>query len=204
MTSLLPDLLRRHRREVRLSLKEAGRRLGVHFTTVSSWERGRSEPGIEMLGQLSKLYGVPVADLLGAGRERPPRRPYQSLSPGAGEAILKTLEELRLAASLAAELAREGALDELAGRTGISPVRLTALGGGRAAFRPAEVAALVREIGSAGRASLPGEEGPEEPPLEGDAGLDARLERFLERLRRYVAGEPERGHQKEKNGSTSS
>ena len=205
MTTELPDLLRRHRREVRLSLKDVARRLGVHFTTVSSWERGRSEPGFQVLRELADLYGVPLVDLLGTGRESPPERPFQALSPGAGELILKTLEEFRLAASLEAELAREGAPDEMARRTGISTGRLAALGRGQAAFRPAEVAAVVREIGSAGQASLPEEGAPGEPaPDQEPAGLHDRLGRFLDLLRRYVEGESGRAHQKETKGSNSS
>ena len=158
-----------------------------------------------MLQELAEIYGVPLVDLLGSGREIPPQRPFRALSPGAGELILKTLEELHLAASLEAALAREGAPDELAVRTGISTDRLAALGCGQAALRPAEVAALVREIGSAGQASLPEEGAAGEPaPDEGAAGLHDRLERFLDRLRRYVAGEPGRAHQKETKGSSSS
>jgi transcriptional regulator with XRE-family HTH domain len=205
VTSQLPDLLRRHRRELRLSLKDVARRLGVHFTTVSSWERGRSEPGFQVLQELADLYGVPLVDLLGSGRQSPPERPFRALSPAAGELILKTLEELRLAASLEAELAREGAPDELARRTGIPTGRLGALGSGQAAFRPAEVAAVVREIGSAGQASLPEEGAPGEPaPDQGPGDLHHRLGRFLDRLRRYVEGEGGRAHQKETKGSSSS
>jgi transcriptional regulator with XRE-family HTH domain len=200
MTSQLPDLLRRHRHEHRLSLKDVARSLGVHFTTVSSWERGRSEPGFQVLDELAELYGVSLADLLGSGRESPPQRPFRALSGGAGESILKTLEELRLAASLEAEMAREGAPAELSRRTGISAGRLAALGRGQAAFRPAEVVAVVREIGSAGQASLP----EEAPPGEAPPGLHARLECFLDRLRRYVEGESDRPHQKETKGSSSS
>lgn len=205
MTTQLAEMLRRHRRETRLSLKEVARDLGVHFTTVSSWERGRSEPGFQVLQALADLYGVPLVDLLGSGRESPPQRPFRALSPVSGELILKSLEELRLAASLEAELAEAGAPEELAGRTGISTDRLAALGSGQAAFRPAEVAAVVREIGSAGQATLPPEEGAGEPvPDREPVGLHRHLERFLDRLRRYVEGESSRAHQNETKGSCSS
>jgi len=201
----LPDLLRRYRREVRLSLKDVACRLGVHFTTVSSWERGRSEPGFQVLQKLAELYGVPLVDLLGSGRESPPERPFRALSPEAAELIVKSLEEFRLAASLEAELAREGAPDEMGRRTGISTGRLAALGRGQAAFRPAEAAAVVREIGSAGQASLPEDGAPCEPaPGEEPGGLHDRLGRFLDRLRRYVEGESGRAHQKDTKGSSSS
>jgi transcriptional regulator with XRE-family HTH domain len=197
----MPEQLRRRRRELGLSLKEVARRLDVHFTTVSSWERGRSEPGLDMLRRLARVYEVPVADLLGSGRATPPRRPFRSLSPGAADRLLKTLEELRLAASLGAELGREGALSELSDRTGITTGRLAALGRGQAAFRPSEVAALVREIGSAGSVSLSIADDSE----DGSNGLESRLERFfLEGLRRYVAGVPDRSHQNETNDSTAS
>jgi transcriptional regulator with XRE-family HTH domain len=198
-------MLRRHRREVGLSLKDVARRLGVHFTTVSSWERGRNEPGVQALQQLADLYGVPLAVLLGPGREAPPELPFRALSPEAGESILKILEELRLAASLEAELARGCAPDVLAGKTGISTSRLAALGSGQAVFRPAEIAAVVREIGAAGEASLPPERLLADPaPGDGPAAVHDRLERFLDRLRRYVEGESGRTHQNETKGSSSS
>ncbi len=186
MTGDLPRILRRCRKEKGLSLKEVARSLGVHFTTVSAWERGRSAPGYEMLQQIGALYGVTAASLLGPERPVAPPLPFRPLGPGAGDELLRALEELRLAVCVASEMGRDA--EDLTARTGIFAGRLAALGRGEAIFRPTEVAALVRELGAAGESDLrrpaPGE------PVSLDSlppALRRRVQDLLETLAAYIA-----------------
>lgn len=73
----LGQKIRALRRGRRITLKALARDLGVHFTTVSAWERGRTEPDLEALTRLAALLGVRLAELLGV--EDPGRRPVLSL-----------------------------------------------------------------------------------------------------------------------------
>ena len=194
MSANLPRILRRCRRERGLSLKEVAERLGVHFTTVSAWERGRSAPGYDTLEDLGVLYGVTTATLLGPERESPPSRPFRPLAEQAGEELLRTLEELRLASCVAAELDRDAA--GLAHRTGLTPGRLAALGAGEATFRPAEIAALLPELAAAGEERLAWSEGGQGPTMARlPAALRRRVERLLQTLEAYLCGDGDASHQ---------
>lgn len=75
MTHDLGRRLRLLRRERRMTLQELARDLGVHFTTVSAWERGRSRPGLDALGRLATRLDVSLTEILGApGGRRPTLR----------------------------------------------------------------------------------------------------------------------------------
>ncbi len=75
MTSSLGSRLRQLRRERRITLQSLARDLGVHFTTVSAWERGRSHPDLGSLRRLAGHFGVGLAELLGEeGAQRPSLR----------------------------------------------------------------------------------------------------------------------------------
>jgi transcriptional regulator with XRE-family HTH domain len=61
----LGQRLRALRKAQSITLQALARDLGVHFTTVSAWERGRSEPDYESLGRLAARLGVGAGELLG-------------------------------------------------------------------------------------------------------------------------------------------
>lgn len=192
MNASVPVTLRQLRREAGLSLKEVAKRLDVHFTTVSAWERGRSEPSLHRLHELARLYGVELPALLAGPPEAETRqRGFRPVSPMAGERLLTQLEELRLAICLGRALAEAGGPQRLARTTGIAKGRLLDLASRVGIPRPGEVAWLVRELGTRGADTL-------ETENEGDAGEDlppalARaVQNLLDRLRAYLTGNPGR------------
>lgn len=105
------------------------------------------------------------------------------------------LEELRLAVCLGAELADPTAAAELAGRCGIAPTRLAALASGEATFRPTEIAALVRQMGSAGEADSLVEAAGEPLARPPGGSLARRIDRYLAEIRAYLTGRADRSHQ---------
>lgn len=52
------------RREKNLTQQELGEKLGVTNKTVSRWETGNYLPPVEMLQQLSELYGITINEIL--------------------------------------------------------------------------------------------------------------------------------------------
>lgn len=52
------------RRKLKLSQAELGERLGVSSQAVSKWETGAALPDIDLLLEMSKLYGVSINELL--------------------------------------------------------------------------------------------------------------------------------------------
>ncbi|MFQ5669906.1 MAG: helix-turn-helix domain-containing protein [Acidobacteriota bacterium] len=188
MRAHLAKMLRRLRQQNHFSLQDVASRLGVHFTTVSAWERGRSEPAYDTLERLTHLYGVGPGDLLQTGLLPRPRRPFRSLSPAAAETLLQRLEEGRLAVSLATEMSRPGGSQELADRCRIAANRLAALATGEARFRPAETAALVRELGEAPQVAALDSLAVPEAGSDLDPGLLRRVETLLQAVRNYLIG----------------
>jgi transcriptional regulator with XRE-family HTH domain len=47
----------------KLSLRALAVRLGVHFTTIGSWERGTKQPRPEQLEQVCKYFKISMSDL---------------------------------------------------------------------------------------------------------------------------------------------
>ena len=66
----LNEKLTRFRRERELSQTELAQNLGVTRQAVSGWERGTAAPSAEKLIALSRLYGIPLNELLN-GAEPP-------------------------------------------------------------------------------------------------------------------------------------
>ena len=66
----LKEKLTRFRRERELSQTELAQSLGVTRQAVSGWERGTAVPSAEKLIALSRLYGVPLDELVN-GAEPP-------------------------------------------------------------------------------------------------------------------------------------
>lgn len=60
-------------------------------TTYSSWERGIKEPGLDMLIQISRQFGVSTDWLLGLSND--PAGPKQMVFPDAVKAELQKKEE---------------------------------------------------------------------------------------------------------------
>lgn len=56
------------RRERHMTQEELGERLGVTNKTVSRWENGNYMPPVEMLAELSSLYGVSINELVSGKR----------------------------------------------------------------------------------------------------------------------------------------
>ena len=54
------------RKEHKLTQEELGAKLGVTNKTVSRWENGNYMPPVEMLAELSELYGLTINEILSA------------------------------------------------------------------------------------------------------------------------------------------
>lgn len=55
-------LIREHRK---LSLYDVERLTGYHYSTVGKYERGLRRPSLETLRELSRVYEVPLSDIIG-------------------------------------------------------------------------------------------------------------------------------------------
>ena len=98
----LEERLTALRKKKGLSQLELAEALGVSRQAVSRWEVGASAPGTENLLALSRLYGVPLDELVGG----PARAAEPEAGPNAREAELVRARRLNraLAAALAAVL----------------------------------------------------------------------------------------------------
>ena len=98
----LEEKLTALRKEKGLSQMELAEALGVSRQAVSRWEVGASAPGMENLLALSRLYGVPLDELVGG----PARAAEPEAEPNARAAELVCARRLNraLAAALAAVL----------------------------------------------------------------------------------------------------
>lgn len=56
--------LRQLRKRKKLSIYDVERRLGIHFSTVSKYERNERRPSLEVLRELAALYEVPLGSLV--------------------------------------------------------------------------------------------------------------------------------------------
>ena len=56
--------LRELRKRKQLSIYDVERHLGIHFSTVSKYERNERRPSLETLRELAALYEVPLGSLL--------------------------------------------------------------------------------------------------------------------------------------------
>ena len=139
------------------SLEELAGELGVHFTTVSSWERGRSRPNYQTLARLASLYQVSPEYLLeefsdrsGPGRlvPGPTRSRFQRIPDRARENLAGGLEEVRFLLMVGRVLdERRIRREQLEQATGISNTRLDTLLAGRARPTVSEVLHLADALG---------------------------------------------------------
>ena len=55
------------RKKAGLSQESLGEKLNVTRQTVSKWELGQTTPGMDMLSEMSKIFGVSVDELINEG-----------------------------------------------------------------------------------------------------------------------------------------
>jgi len=60
----LGEILKIHRTECKMTQEFVAEQLGVSRQAVSKWENGTSDPSTSNLIALTKLYGIPVEELL--------------------------------------------------------------------------------------------------------------------------------------------
>lgn len=58
------DNLKAARKQLGLTQREVAEKLGVVESCYANWEQGRTEPNIEMLRNLGKLFDVSIDDLI--------------------------------------------------------------------------------------------------------------------------------------------
>lgn len=75
----LSETLQRLRKERGLSQEDVAEKLYVSRQSVSKWENGAAEPGVDNLKALAKLYGVTLDELV--GNDPPPEVPAGASGP---------------------------------------------------------------------------------------------------------------------------
>jgi len=139
------------------SLEDLARELGVHFTTVSSWERGRSRPNYRTLSKLAAIFQVSPEYLLEEFAEPatpgrlvpgPTRDRFHRIPERDREELVGGLEEIRFLLMVLRIMEersiRESQLQEV---TGLPPSRLEALLEGNARPTVSEVLHLADALG---------------------------------------------------------
>lgn len=171
------------------SLADLARELGVHFTTVSSWERGRSRPNYPTLARLAGIYQVSPEYFLeefaspgtvGRLTAGPTRARFQRIGERDREDLVGGLEEIRfllVVTRVVAERAIRPAQLEQA--TGIPLRRIEALLGGEARPTVSEVLHLSDALG------IRIEERPEAPGRGEPPPDPAEPERLVEAIRSF-------------------
>jgi len=56
--------LRRLRKSMRMTIYDVERRTGLHYSTISKYERNERLPSLQVLKELAELYGVPLGSLV--------------------------------------------------------------------------------------------------------------------------------------------
>ena len=59
--------LKEMRKAANLTLQAAAEKIGVSYSSISLWERGKVNPRMSRLERIAAAYGCTVADLLGIG-----------------------------------------------------------------------------------------------------------------------------------------
>ena len=67
---MIKERVRLLRREIGMTQQDLANALCVHQTAVSQWESGRTEPDIESVHKLARIFGVSADYLLGIGESR--------------------------------------------------------------------------------------------------------------------------------------
>lgn len=61
----LGETIARLRKEAGLSQKSLGEKLNVSFQAVSKWENGLSQPDLDMLNEIARVFNISLSELLG-------------------------------------------------------------------------------------------------------------------------------------------
>lgn len=64
MDELFCKNLKETRKSCGMTQKQVAEKLGVVESCYANWEQGRTEPSIEMLRKLSKMFSVSIDDLI--------------------------------------------------------------------------------------------------------------------------------------------
>lgn len=65
---MLSQNIKFYRKKNRLNQTELGEKLGVTAQTISNWEKGKREPSVSDLIQLSNLFDITVDTLIGSDK----------------------------------------------------------------------------------------------------------------------------------------
>lgn len=63
--SNIAENIKKYRKAHRMTQKQLGDLLGVHFTTVSSWEKGHNKPLMDKASKMAQLWNINVSDIIG-------------------------------------------------------------------------------------------------------------------------------------------
>jgi transcriptional regulator with XRE-family HTH domain len=58
-----PDKIKQARVNARLRREDAATALGMGYSTITNWERGKTEPRLSGIKAMARLYGVAEGDL---------------------------------------------------------------------------------------------------------------------------------------------
>ncbi len=57
------------RQKNKLTQDDIARQLNMPRSTYATYEQGQARPGVEVLIQISEIFGIPLADLIGIKQE---------------------------------------------------------------------------------------------------------------------------------------
>ena len=61
---MLGDNIKKYRKENNISQEELAEKIGVSRQSISLWENGRANPGLDTITELASILGVPVGALI--------------------------------------------------------------------------------------------------------------------------------------------
>jgi len=65
------ETLKKLRKDRKLTQEELAKLIMVERSTIANWERGAKQPGLDILVQYSRLFGVSLDEMVGL--EKPPK-----------------------------------------------------------------------------------------------------------------------------------
>ena len=61
---MLGDNIKKYRKENNISQEELAEKIGVSRQSISLWENGKANPGLDTITELASILGVPVGALI--------------------------------------------------------------------------------------------------------------------------------------------
>lgn len=96
----MSDHLKNCREESGLSQDEVAKLLNITRQALSNWENGKTEPDAKMLAALSKIYGVPIDELIhGKPKKAPEEQAEEQAEEQTEEQTAEASEELMVEVS---------------------------------------------------------------------------------------------------------